>query len=98
MANQFPSWTLMQFAKSFGPKMQVGEFKNNESEEVFKSCIFTKPDGEKTFVSFSSKMGPLTPAQIASSKNDLQVIQYTSGSYILCRNGEGAWEDVDLGL
>jgi len=88
----------MQFAKSFGPKMQVGEFVNRESAEVFKSCVFTKPDGDRTFVHFSSKMGVLTPAQIAAQKHDLQVIQYTSGSYILCKQGENTWEDVDLGL
>ena len=44
------SWSLIDFAKSHG-KMQVGEFVNQESGEIFKSCIFTNPnDKTRTFV------------------------------------------------
>ena len=91
------SWSLIAFAKEFGPKMQVGEFVNKETGEDFKSCIFT--NGEtRTFVAFSSKMGPLSPREIAAKKNELQVVQLESGHYSLCKQGENTWEDVDLGL
>lgn len=91
------SWSLIAFAKQFGPKMQVGEFVNKETGEDFKSCIFT--NGEtRTFVAFSSKMGPLSPREIAAKKNELQVVQLESGHYSLCKQGENTWEDVDLGL
>lgn len=91
------SWSLIAFAKKFGPKMQVGEFVNKETGEDFKSCIFT--NGETiTFVAFSSKMGPLSPKEIAAKKNELQVVQLESGHYSLCKQGENTWEDVDLGL
>lgn len=91
------SWSLIAFAKEFGPKMQVGEFVNKETGEDFKSCIFT--NGEtRTFVAFSSKMGPLSPKEIATKKNELQVVQLESGHYSLCKQGENTWEDVDLGL
>lgn len=91
------SWSLIAFAKQFGPKMQVGEFVNKETGEDFKSCIFT--NGEtRTFVAFSSKMGSLSPREIAAKKNELQVVQLESGHYSLCKQGENTWEDVDLGL
>ena len=91
------SWSLIAFAKEFGPKMQVGEFVNKETGEDFKSCIFT--NGEtRTFVAFSSKMGVLSPREIATKKNELQVVQLESGHYSLCKQGENTWEDVDLGL
>lgn len=91
------SWSLIAFAKEFGPKMQVGEFVNKETSEDFKSCIFT--NGEtRTFVAFSSKMGVLSPREIAARKNELQVVQLESGNYSLCKQGENTWEDVDLGL
>lgn len=91
------SWSLIAFAKEFGPKMQVGEFVNKETGEDFKSCIFT--NGEtRTFVAFSSKMGVLSPREIAANKNELQVVQLESGHYSLCKQGENTWEDVDLGL
>ena len=91
------SWSLIAFAKEFGPKMQVGEFVNKETGEDFKSCIFT--NGEtRTFVAFSSKMGVLSPRKIAAEKNELQVVQLESGHYSLCKQGENTWEDVDLGL
>ena len=91
------SWSLLAFAREFGPKMQVGEFANKESGEVFKSCIFSNGES-RTFVAFSSKMGELTPRQIASMKDDLQVVQLESGNFSLCKQGQNAWEDVDLGL
>lgn len=91
------SWSLIAFAKEFGPKMQVGEFVNKETGEDFKSCIFT--NGEtRTFVAFSSKMGVLSPREIAANKNGLQVVQLESGHYSLCKQGENTWKDVDLGL
>lgn len=93
--------SLLAFAKTYGPQMQVGQFTHTDEDtgEVshFKSCIFTKGD-ERTFVAFSSKMGELSPREIVAQKNSLQVVQLESGNYILCKQGENTWEDVDLGL
>lgn len=92
------SWSLITFAKSHG-KMQVGEFVNKETGETFKSCIFTNPsDDTRTFVAFSSNLGILSPREIASQKDDLQVVELESGNYSLCKAGNNAWEDVDLDL
>ena len=90
-------WSLIAFARKFGPKMQVGSFTNSETGDKFNSCIFS--DGDKrTFVAFSSKMGELTPKEIASMKDELQVVELDSGNYSLCKQGSGSWEDVDLGF
>lgn len=91
------SWSLIAFAKSHG-KMQVGEFVNKEDGEVFKSCIFTGPDDTRTFVAFSSKLGELTPQEIAAQKDNLQVVELEGGHYSLCRQGAQAWQDVNLGI
>ena len=91
------SWSLIAFARSHG-KMQVGEFANKETGDVFKSCIFTDADQNRCFVAFSSKMGELSPREIAAMKDDLQVVQLESGNFSLCKQGQNAWEDVDLGL
>lgn len=90
------SWTLLSFARTHG-RMKVAPFVNKETGEAFKSCAFLS-EGEVTLVAFSSKLGELTPAQIAAQKDDLQVVQLESGSYKLCRAGHDTWEDVDLGL
>ena len=91
------SWSLISFAKTHG-RMKVAPFVNKETGEAFKSCAFLSSDGEVTLVAFSSKLGELTPKQIAAQKDDLQVVQLESGSYKLCRAGHDTWEDVDLGL
>ena len=91
------SWSLISFAKSHG-KMKVAPFVNKETGECFKSCAFLSSDGGITLVAFSSKLGELTPAQIAAQKDDLQVVQLESGSFKLCKAGHDTWEDVDLGL
>lgn len=91
------SWTLIAFAKSHG-KMKVAPFVNKETGEAFKSCMFVNSEGEVTAtVNFSNKLGELTPQQIASQKDELQVVQLNSGTYKLCKAGS-TWEDVDLGL
>ena len=91
------SWSLISFAKSHG-KMKVAPFVNKETGEAFKSCAFLSPEGEITLVAFSSKLGELTPKQIAAQKDDLQVVQLESGSFKLCKTGHDTWEDVDLGI
>lgn len=78
--------------------MKVAPFVNSETGEAFKSCAFVDDDNNVTLVAFSSKLGELTPKEIAAQKNDLQVVQLASGSYKLCKQGESSWEDVDLGL
>ena len=90
------SWPLISFAKSHG-KMKVAPFVNKETGECFKSCAFLNGDGI-TLVAFSSKLGELTPKEIAAQKEDLQVVELESGTYKLCKAGHDTWEDVDLGL
>lgn len=91
------SWSLISFAKTHG-RMKVAPFVNKETGEAFKSCAFLSSDGEVTLVAFSSKLGELTPAQIAAQKDDLQVVELESGSLKLCKAGKDSWEDVDLGI
>ena len=96
MSKIVDSCSLLTFAK--GKRMQVGAFVHKESGDSFKSCIFTAPDNSRCFVAFSSKMGELTPREIATMKDELQVVQLESGNFSLCKQGQNAWEDVDLGL
>ena len=91
------SWSLILFAKFHG-KMKVAPFVNKETGEAFKSCAFISSTGEITLVAFSSKLGELTPKQIAAQKDDLQVVELESGSLKLCKAGKDSWEDVDLGI
>ena len=90
------TWTLLSFAREFG-KMQVGEFVNSETQEHFKSCIFTK-DSNKTFVAFSSKLGALTPKEIVERKYSLIVVQLDSGMYSLCEDPAKNLKEIDLGI
>lgn len=52
-------WTLDEFTSEFGPMMQVKEYANGKTGDLFKSCVFTKGK-TRTFVSFSSKLGEHT--------------------------------------
>lgn len=94
MATIIKSCDLLTFAA--GRRMQVGAFVNKETNEPFKSCIFTASNGDKCFVAFSSKLGELSPAEIARRKHDLQVVTFDSGNHMLCAKGESSWEDVAL--
>lgn len=87
------SASLLTFAA--GRRMQVGTFVNSKTNDSFRSCIFTDALGDKCFVAFSSNLGELSPKQIASMKDDLQVVTLESGNHILCKRGS-TWEDVEL--
>ena len=91
------SWSLISFAKTHG-RMKVAPFVNRETGECFKSCAFVSNTDEVTLVAFSSKLGELTPAEIAAQKDDLQVVLLDTGKYSLCSKGANQWELVDLGL
>lgn len=94
------SWSLIDFVRKNGGKLQIGEFTNKEDGSIFHSCIVSDgtPDS-RCFVAFSSKLGELAPKEIAVQKDSLQVVQFEeSGHYCLCKQGENSWEDVDLGL
>ena len=91
------SWSLISFAKTHG-RIKVAPFVNRETGECFKSCAFVSNTDEVTLVAFSSKLGELTPAEIAAQKDGRQVGQLESGTYKLCKAGHDTWEDVDLGL
>ena len=93
------SWSLIAFARANG-KMKVAPFVNSDTGEAFKSCMFVDADGNvNKIVNFSSKLGELTPQQIASQKDDLQVVELDNGRFKRGKKGSGdTWEDVDLGL
>lgn len=91
------SWSLLSFARAHG-KMKVAPFVNKETGENFKSCAFVNSEGVTTLVAFSSNLGELTPQQIAAQKDSLQVVELKTGTFKLCKQGAGSWEDVDLGL
>lgn len=108
------SWSLVAFARKNGGKMFVGECTNQETGEVFQSISFHDGSRENTkMVNFSTNLGALTPREIASRKDSLQVVELAVDpevlarrkaagkqleSYILCTVGESSWQEVDLGL
>lgn len=89
------SWSLLSFAQTHG-KMKVAPFVNMSTGEVFKSCAFVDSEQNVTLVGFSSNLGELTPQEISAQKHELQVVQLSSGSYKLCKQGNSSWEDVEL--
>lgn len=92
------SWSLVAFAQAHGQMKVTGELTNSKTGEKFKSCAFVAPNGIVTMVGFSSNLGEMNAQQIASQKNDLQVVELESGSFKLCKRGTDSWETVDLGL
>ena len=96
--------SLIMFAKTYG-SLSMGTCTNRTTKEEFKKLCFTHPTAKndegkplQTYVGFSSKLGELTGAEIVAQKDNLQVVTLSSGSHILCKAGEGAWESIDLGI
>ena len=95
------SWSFVAFVRNNGPKAFVAPFVNQETGEQFSSLVIKKTDSRDEkgiIVNFSSKMGEMSPSQIAREKDSLQVVQLESGSYKLCKQGESSWQEIDLGI
>lgn len=86
------SWSLVAFRRLKGvPRPNTSKDKDGQP---FHNLVFTDEAGNFTFVSFSSKLGVLEPAEIQARKDELQVIQLNDdpetgkeGGYQLCRAG-----------
>lgn len=92
------NWTLIDFAKKWGPEMKAGTCVNEKTGKYYKSCVFTQKDGTKTYVSFFHKLGELTASEILLRKDELKVGLTKNGKYYLHNGNVKAWENVDLGL
>lgn len=79
------TWTLDEFTNEFGPKMQVKEYANGKTGDLFKSCVFSKGK-TRTFVAFSSKLGELTKKEILEMKDELIILRVQNGKYKLAKH------------
>lgn len=79
------TWTLDEFTSEFGPKMQVKEYANGKTGDLFHSCVFTK-GYTRTFVAFSSKLGELTKKEILDMKDELIILRVQNGKYKLAKH------------
>lgn len=70
-----------------------------DSKEIIATSAVPK-DKESSYlmVGFSSKLGELSNAELQKQLDSLQVCQLESGSFKLCKQGEGDWETVELEL
>ena len=94
------SWSFLAFCREVGAKrLKYPEFTDKNTGEVFHSVAAVDGMSIKALIGFSSRLGELSPKEIADRKDGLQVVQLESGSYKLCKKGElPEWEDIDIEL
>lgn len=85
--NIINSWSLIAFAREFGPKMFTDDCTNKETGEVFQACSFgrSRDASDKTLVHFSQNLGALSTAEIAAQKDSLQVVELAVKPDVLAR-------------
>ena len=67
-------------------------------EIVATSAVPKDKESSYLMVGFSSNLGELSNAELQKQLDALQVCQLESGSFKLCKAGEGQWQTVDLEL
>lgn len=92
------SWSLLDFAREYGPKMQVRGYTNNSTGEPFKLCVFIDNSGKETSVRFLSQLGELTSSEISARKNNLKIGKMSNNKLYLYDKDINEWETIDLGL
>lgn len=89
------SWTLLDFARKYGPNMQV--YTSTKANGYRPFCRFIKKDGTITYVRFFSQLGILTASEISKRKNELYIGKVvSSGNFYLYAGNVKAWETVEL--
>lgn len=88
------SWTLLDFARMYGPNMQVDA--STKANGYRPSCRFIKKDGTITYVRFFSQLGILTASEISKRKNELYIGKVSSGNFYLHAGNVKTWETVEL--
>lgn len=73
------TWSLLDFAKEYGPKVQIADFINNKTGDKFKCVVFGEKDN-RTLVAFSSKLGELTAKEMIERKHQLKVKKWSKGN------------------
>lgn len=91
------AWPLLDFAREYGPKMQVGMFYSKEGKP-FHKIQFVDKNGKATPACFFSQLGELTPSEISARKDELKIGMMPNGKYYLHDGNIKEWEDIDLGL
>lgn len=91
------TWSLLDFAKQYGPKMQVGIIHTKEGRP-FRKIQFVDKNGKCTPACFFSQLRELTSSEISARKNELKISKMSNGKYYLHNNNIREWEDIDLGL
>lgn len=92
------SWSLLDFARKCGPKMQVRSYINSLTGKPFKLCIFIDNSSKETSVRFLSQLGELTPSEISARKENLKIGKMSNNKLYLYDKDINEWETVDLGL
>ena len=114
-SNIIASWSFVSFVANNGGKAFLAPFVDSQTGECFSSIVCKKSNDKNekgTIVNFSSKLPKMSLKDIATQKDDLQVVQLVVDpevlarrkaagkqleSYKLCRVGE-AWQEIDLGI
>lgn len=73
------TWSLLNFAKEYGPKVQIADCINNKTGDKFKCVVFGEKDN-RTLVAFSSKLGELTAKEMIERKHQLKVKKWSKGN------------------
>lgn len=73
------TWSLLDFAKEYGPKVHIANCINNKTGDKFKCVVFGEEDN-RTFVAFSSKLGELTAKEMKERKHQLKVKKWSKGN------------------
>lgn len=73
------TWSLLDFAKEYGPKVHIANCSNNKTGDKFKCAVFGEEDN-RTFVAFSSKLGELTAKEMIERKHQLKIKKWSKGN------------------
>lgn len=94
------SYSLLAWTRGYTAKLVPAHKavdKNGKEFDAPQSIALINEDGSvNTFAAFSSSLEAMSAAELVARAKDLNVVELESGTFKVCRPGEGSWQTLNF--
>lgn len=94
------SYSLLAWCKGYQAKLVPAHVAINKDGKEFEApqsiALIDDDDKVHAFAAFSSNLEAMSAAELMAAAKDLNVVELESGTFKVCRPGEGSWQTLSF--
>lgn len=94
------SYSLLAWCRGYQAKLVPAHKAVNADGEEFDApqsiALIDEAGGVHAFAAFSSNLEAMSAAELAVQAKNLNVVELESGTFKVCRPGEGSWQTLNF--